>query len=51
MSPEKELTLRVTKEIVIKFIEAGKISLSAFESAWKQVFDTVEASLKGNKTQ
>ncbi|MFN3534114.1 MAG: hypothetical protein ACK4WB_01855 [Desulfatiglandales bacterium] len=46
MSPEKELALRVTKEIVIKFIEAGKISLSAFESAWKQIFDTVESSLK-----
>lgn len=49
MSPEKELALRVTKEIVIKFIEAGKITLSAFESAWRQIFDTVEASLKENK--
>lgn len=47
MGAEREQAVKVTKEIIIKFIESGKLSLAGFENAWKQVYETVLASLKG----
>ena len=45
MNQEDELALKVTKEIVIKFIEIGRLSLNAFDDAFKQVHRTVRGSL------
>ncbi|GEM_PF-2853987 len=36
-----ELVLKITKEIVIKFIEAGRLSLSSFDSAFQIVHASV----------
>jgi hypothetical protein len=43
---EEELVLKITKEIVVKFIEVGKLSANTFDSVWKQVFQTVQSSVK-----
>jgi hypothetical protein len=46
MKPEDELALKVTKEIVIKFIEVGKVSVTSFDDAFRQIHGTVRSSLR-----
>jgi hypothetical protein len=45
MKAEDELALKVTKEIVIKFIEMGRLSLNSFDEAFKQIHETVRGTL------
>jgi hypothetical protein len=45
MKPEDELVLKVTKEIVIKLIEMGRLSVSSFDEIFKQIHTTVYESL------
>ncbi len=47
MKKENELVLKVTKEIVVKFIEMGQLSVSSFEKVFKEVHVTVDEALKG----
>ena len=50
MKNDKELALKATKEIVVKFIEVGRLSVSSFDEAWHHIFGTIENSLhKGAK--
>ena len=42
-----EQILRATKEIVVKFIEGGRISPSGFHEAFKAIYSTVEQTAKG----
>jgi hypothetical protein len=44
MKHEDELTLKVTKEIAIKFIEIGRLSLNSFDEAFRQIHTTVHDS-------
>ena len=46
MKSKEELSLKVTKEIVVKFIEMGGVSVNSFEGVWKKVHGTVRDSLK-----
>jgi len=46
MKSEEELVLKVTKEIIIKLIEVGRLSVNSFEEVWTQVHRTVRDSLK-----
>ena len=48
MKQEDELAIKVTKEIVIKFIEVGRLSLNTFDEVFRQVHSTVLESLKGS---
>lgn len=48
MKPEDELVLKVTKEIVVKLIETGRLSVSSFDEVFKKVHSTVRDSLEGN---
>ena len=41
-----EQILRATKEIVVKFIEAGRVSPSGFHETFKDVYHTVEKTTK-----
>jgi hypothetical protein len=45
MKKEEEITIKVTKEIVLKFIETGRLSLNTFDDAWDQIHKTVSSSL------
>lgn len=47
MKQQDELALRVTKEIVIKFIEVGRLSLDNFDEVFRQIYDTVRGALLG----
>ena len=46
MRQEDELALKVTKEIVVKFIEMGRLSINSFDEVFRQVHKTVRDSLK-----
>ncbi len=46
LSPKEELALKVTKEIVVKFIEVGRLSPASFPETFKMVIDTVRRSLE-----
>ncbi len=43
-----EQILRATKEIVVKFIESGRISPSGFHETFKDIYHTVEKTTKGS---
>jgi len=46
ISGPEELILKVTKEIIVKFIEVGRVSPTSFAEAFKAVNDTVRDSIK-----
>ena len=46
MSSMDEQILRAAKEIIVKFIETGRVSPSGFSEAFKSVYDTVAAAVK-----
>jgi len=41
-----EQILRATKEIVVKFIEAGRVSPSGFHETFKDIYHTVEKTTR-----
>ena len=41
-----ELVFKVTKEIVVKFIEVGRLTPTNFEETYERVFQTVKQSAK-----
>lgn len=47
MSSMDEQILRASKEIIVKFIETGRVSPSGFSEAFKSIYDTVAAAVKG----
>ena len=47
MASMDEQILRATKEIVVKFIEGGRISPASFTDAFKNIYDTVHDTVKG----
>jgi len=46
LSTKEELVLKVTKEIIVKFIEVGRVSPASFNELFKVVNDTVRDSIK-----
>jgi hypothetical protein len=46
MKQEDELAMKVTKEIVIKFIEVGRLSMSTFDEVFRQIHSTVVDTLR-----
>ncbi len=46
-----EQILRATKEIVVKFIEAGRISPSGFHETFKDIYHTVEKTTKASQQE
>jgi hypothetical protein len=46
MSSIDELILRSTKEIVVKFIETGRVGPAGFQETFKAVYKTVEETVK-----
>lgn len=47
MASMDEQILRATKEIVVKFIEGGRITPTGFHDAFKGIYDTVQKTVKG----
>lgn len=47
MASMDEQILRATKEIVVKFIETGRVSPNGFHDFFRSVYATVDAATKG----
>lgn len=45
-SDQNEQILRATKEIVVKFIETGRISPTGFSEAFKAIYRAVDETVK-----
>ncbi|MDA8141321.1 MAG: conjugal transfer protein TraB [Desulfobacteraceae bacterium] len=43
----QEQVLRASKEIAVKFIEVGRLSPSNFAEAFKNIYDAIDATVKG----
>ena len=48
MKQEEELAAKVAKEVVVKYIEMGLLSINAFDDVFKRVHKTVSESLREN---
>ncbi len=46
LTPTEEQVLKVAKEIVVKFIEVGRLSPASFPETFHMVIDTVRQALK-----
>lgn len=51
MKNENELVLKITKEIVVKYIEVGRLSVNSFGEVWDQIYQKVRVSLKDIETE
>jgi hypothetical protein len=51
MEQGEELVLKVAKEIVVKFIEMGRLSANSFDEVFRQVHKTVRDSLRESFTK
>jgi predicted transcriptional regulator len=49
MSAMDEHILKTTKEIVVKFIETGRISPSGFPESFKSIYHAIDETVKGTK--
>lgn len=49
MASLDEQILKATKEIVVKFIEAGRVSPSGFHETFQSVYQTVSSTVKAEK--
>ena len=47
MASIDEQILRATKEIVVKFIETGRVSPTGFHDFFKGVYQTVDQAVRG----
>lgn len=47
MSSMDEQILRASKEIIVKFIETGRVSPSGFAETFRSVYDTISSAVKG----
>lgn len=46
-----EQVLRAVKEIVVKFIETGRVSPTAFPEVFKTVYQTVDETVRGGPAE
>ncbi len=46
LPPREEVLLKAAKEIVVKFIEVGRVSPASFADTFNLVIDTLRQSLK-----
>ena len=51
MKKEDELALKATKEIVVKFIEVGRLSVNSFQEVWNTVHGSICDSLDHRKSE
>lgn len=42
----EEMILKVTKEITVKFIEVGRITPSSFSSAFKDIYKSIDETVR-----
>ena len=46
MASMEEQILRASKEIVVKFIETGRVSPTAFSDTFRNIYQTIEETVR-----
>ena len=46
LSPRQESYLKASKEITIKYIETGRISVAAFDDTFRRIYATIKETLE-----
>ncbi len=46
LSPSQESYLKASKEIAVKFIETGRLSVAAFGEAFEQIYSAVKQTVE-----
>jgi hypothetical protein len=49
MKPEEETIVKVTKEVVLKYIEIGRLPLTNFDEAFRSIYKTVSETVRPEK--
>jgi hypothetical protein len=49
MKPEEEAVLKVAKEVVLKYIEIGRLPLTNFDEAFRSIYKTVTETVRPEK--
>ena len=47
MASMDEQILRAAKEVVVKFIESGRISPAAFHDTFRDIYQTIDDTVRG----
>lgn len=50
MTRDEERILKIAKEVVVKFIEIGRVSPTQFDGVFKSVFGTIKSSLSSDES-
>lgn len=51
MGAKEDQVLRTAKEVVVKFIEIGRISPANFPESFQMIYEAINAQVKGLKTE
>lgn len=51
MASMEEQILRASKEIVVKFIETGRVSPAAFSNTFRNIYQTIEETVGKSNAQ
>ena len=46
LSPLQESVLKASKEVAVKFIETGRLSVAAFNETFPQIFQTIKQAVQ-----
>ena len=49
MASIDEQILKTAKEIIVKFIDKGRLSPAGFQEIFPSIYNSVESTVKGNK--
>ncbi len=49
MASVEEQILRTAKEVIVKFIEVGRVSPNTFDEFFRKVYHTINDSVKGGE--
>lgn len=44
----QDQVLKASKEVVVKFIEVGRLSPSSFAETFKTIYDAIDATVRGS---
>ncbi|MBA4393360.1 MAG: conjugal transfer protein TraB [Desulfobacca sp.] len=49
MKPEEEAIIKVAKEVVLKYIEIGRLPLTNFDEAFRSIYKTITETVRPEK--
>lgn len=51
MASKEEQVLRVAKEVVVKFIEVGRLSPASFQASFMDIYNTINDTVNNNQNK